>query len=169
MSNEIYVYMAGPIAGCKYGQANDWRQMFADMLAEINPNIVGVSPLRCEPLIGEVYHTQYDDKRFGTPEAIQAKNFEDVQRCDVTVAFIPEDVTKDVGQPSLGTISEIQWAFALRKPRILISDVPGVVNNPVLKATIPWIFEESTGFRSACDVVTGIFGVYSGDRRVKHG
>lgn len=158
--SKIKVYLAGPIAGCDYAGANDWRAYFSDMLAAEGP-FVGVSPLRCEPLIGERYNMQYDDKRFGTPEAIQAKNFEDVKRCDITVAYIPQNITDEVGVPSLGTIAETQWAFALRKPRILISDVPKVVNNPVLKATMPWIFEEDGGFEMARDVVTGIFRIYA--------
>ena len=158
--DNIHVYLAGPIAGCDYAGANDWRKYFSGLLAEAGP-FVGVSPLRCEPLIGDRYAMQYDDKRFGTPEAIQAKNFEDVSRCHITVAYIPEAITKEVGQPSLGTVAELSWAFALRKPRILISDVEKVIGNPVLKATIPWIFDEKTGFEQARDVVKGIFEIYA--------
>lgn len=166
MSN-INVYLAGPIGGCTLAGANDWRDMFSTMLAELGP-FVGVSPLRCEPLIGDRYTMQYDDKRFGTPSAIQAKNFEDVKRCDVTVAYIPKDITDENGYPSVGTVCELSWAFALAKPRIIISDVPCVAQNAVVKATVPWIFEEADGFQNALDVIEGIFGIYSGEETLNY-
>ncbi len=62
------VYLAGPIAGCDKGEANDWRWHVAGKLRA--SGIVGISPLRCEPLVGERYMVGYEDPRFGTARAI---------------------------------------------------------------------------------------------------
>ena len=83
-----YVYLAGPILGCTHGEANDWRVKVAARLRE--HNITGVSPLRCEPLVGDRYSADYPDPRFGTPRAISAKNKFDVHNCDITLAVLPK-------------------------------------------------------------------------------
>ena len=76
-----YIYLAGPIAGCDKGEANDWRNEVKERFID---GIVGISPLRCEPLIKERYDeakdfdngaNQYKDKRFGTAEAIVGTNY----------------------------------------------------------------------------------------------
>src|SRR5205807_2239874 len=123
----IFVYLAGPITGCTEGQANDWRDHVSQRLAEIG--MVGVSPLRCEPIHGETYDFEYDqDPCFGTWEAIAAKNMEDVQRCDVTLAYIPTKFASD------GTLIELGWAKALGKRTILVSTDPKVFKHPPTKS-----------------------------------
>ena len=72
------VYLAGPIMGCTRTEANDWRIEFARQLAD--NDIRGVSPLRCEPLIGEHYSMEYADPKFGTAKAIGSKNMFDVHQ-----------------------------------------------------------------------------------------
>ena len=163
MSN-IHVYMAGPITGCTNGEANDWRATFGDALYTasvkahpVGHRLIGVSPLRCEPIIGEVYAPEYNDNQFGHPQVIAAKNQEDVRRCDVTFAFLPSG-----NPPSVGTLQEIGWAAGMGKPIILVTDNDYVRENAVIKATVPWRFRESgeDGFGKAVEVIAGIFGVY---------
>ena len=159
----IYVYLAGPISGCNVGEANDWREEMIDLLEAApkdmlwNHGFKGVSPLRCEPIVGERYAPEYDDNKFGHPQVIAAKNKEDVRRCDVTFAYFPAE------QPaSVGTLQEIGWASGLGKPIILVTDNDYVRENAVIKATVPWRFTEAEGgFEKAVEVIEGIFGVYS--------
>lgn len=81
------IYLAGPIFGATGAEANDWRR---DMTARLAPHgIVGISPLRCEPMVGERYDVAYADPCFGTPEAILGKNFLDLRACDLTLAYMP--------------------------------------------------------------------------------
>ena len=168
--SKIYVYMAGPITDNTESQANNWRSWFADELKRYTDGrIVGVSPLRCEPLHGDRYAPEYADTRFGTPAAISAKNKEDVRRCDITVAYIPVDVAEDVGHISIGTLCELNWAYCFNKPCILVSDVDYVRNNAVVAGITPWRFKETGpmdhglwGLNQALDVIIGIYGVYSG-------
>jgi hypothetical protein len=89
----IYVYLAGPIFGATGAEANDWRK---DMTARLAPhNIVGISPLRCEPIVGDRYDTQYNDPCFGTAKAIVSKNYLDLVKCDFTLVYMPKPPAVD--------------------------------------------------------------------------
>jgi nucleoside 2-deoxyribosyltransferase len=82
-----FIYLAGAIFGATGAEANDWRN---DMTARLAPHGIGcISPLRCEPIIGDRYDTQYDDPCFGTAEAILSKNFLDLRKCDMTLVYLP--------------------------------------------------------------------------------
>jgi hypothetical protein len=88
-----FVYLAGPILGCTGPEANDWR---TDVAAKLEPfNIIGISPLRCEPLVGERYDVSYPDPCFGTADAIAAKNRFDTKQCDMGLFYIPKPVATD--------------------------------------------------------------------------
>ncbi len=151
----IYIYLAGPITGCTDGEANDWRsKMEADLESM---GFVGVSPLRCEPIVGDVYQPEYDDNQFGHPQVIAAKNKEDVRRCDLTFAYLPAE-----HPASVGTLQEIGWAAGMGKPIILCTDNDYVRENAVIKATVPWRFtEQEGGWTKSLEVIEGIFGVYA--------
>lgn len=153
------VYLAGPILGCNSAEANDWRKYVDDKLKE--HNIVGISPLRCEPLHGERYGVEYPDPRFGTPRAIAAKNKFDVQACDITLAYLPKDRPSKI--PSLGTIGEIFWADAFNKQVILVSDDPFVNAHPVVDSAVDWKLET---LDEAIDVLIGVLGGYCGGKNV---
>jgi nucleoside 2-deoxyribosyltransferase len=157
----INIYLAGPITGCTNGEANDWRTYMQAKLEEIG--MVGVSPLRCEPIVGDRYAPEYDDNKFGHPQVIAAKNKEDVRRCDLTFAYLPEE-----HPASVGTLQEIGWAAGMGKPIILVTDNDYVRENAVIKATVPWRFRGKTGpsfsedgFSHALEVIHGIFEVYT--------
>lgn len=82
-----YIYLAGPIFGTTGAEANDWRN---DMTARLAPRGIGcISPLRCEPMVGDRYDAQYDDPCFGTSKAIVSKNYLDVQRCSMALVYMP--------------------------------------------------------------------------------
>ena len=53
-----FIYLAGPITGLEEEEAKDWREMIKERLSE---NIKAISPLRCEPDVGETYRSEYDD------------------------------------------------------------------------------------------------------------
>ena len=148
------VYLAGPIMGCTRTEANDWRIEFARQLAD--NDIRGVSPLRCEPLIGERYSMEYADPKFGTARAIAAKNMFDVLNCDMTLAYIP----KPVGgmYHSFGTVCELAWAKMAAKPTILVTDDPYIMQHPVLGANAGWLLEN---MEDALEVIVGVLGGYT--------
>jgi nucleoside 2-deoxyribosyltransferase len=148
------IYLAGPIAGNTKGEANDWRKDMICRLAEMN--IRGISPLRCEPIIGERYGLGHDDDKFGTSRAIASKNMLDVRTCDLTLCYFPIDLTYRDG-PSMGTICELAWAKMADKPTILVSTHPKVVAHPVVSACSSWVLPS---LDDALEVIEGIFGDY---------
>lgn len=158
-----FVYLAGPINGCDLGEANDWRREVDKLLsARSDGQIIGISPLRCEPLIGARYGFGYpEDPRFGTSKAIVSKNLFDVQNCDITLAYFP---TPPEGRPqSGGTMAEVSWAFALGKRAIIVSEDPYIINHPVYQATAGWLVPT---LDEGVDVCVGILGGYTGGKNV---
>jgi nucleoside 2-deoxyribosyltransferase len=149
------VYLAGPISNCTVAEANEWRRTM--ILALDDHGITGISPLRCEPLIGERYAASADaynaDPCFGTARAIASKNLHDVRSCDFTLAYMPKHLPF-----SKGTLCELAWAFALGKPTILVTDDPGTAGNPVVQACAGWIL---TTLDEARDVLIGVLGDYA--------
>lgn len=152
-------YLAGPILGCDRGEANDWRYDVAAKLKE--HRIVGISPLRCEPLIGDRYNMNYTDPKFGTARAIGSKNYFDVQNCDMTLAYFPKP--REGGYPSVGTICEVAWAYSLRKPAIVVTDDPFMAEHPVLNSCAGWLL---LTLDDAVDVLIGVLGGYCGGKSV---
>ncbi len=153
-----YVYLAGPILGCTGPEANDWRTSVDAKLKD--HGIVGISPLRCEPLIGERYSEGTPDPRFGMARAIAAKNKFDVQSCDITLAYLPNEMGYNL---SIGTLGEIFWADMAGKQVILVSDHPKVNAHPVLDAAVDW---KLTTLDEAVDVILGVLGGYTGGKNV---
>lgn len=149
-----HVYLAGPITDCNRWEANDWRAAVNIKLDD--HGIIGVSPLRCEPLMGERYTLSNADPRFGTAKAIGAKNFYDVQTCDITLAYMPRKLNER--RLSVGTLGELHWAHALGKRTILVSDYPFLTEHPVVLASSSWVLST---LDEAIDVLIGVLGVYA--------
>lgn len=148
------VYLAGPIAGCNKSEANDWRSYVNGEL--LVHRIRGISPLRCEPLIGERYSVGYADPKFGTARAIGSKNFADVQNCDMTLCYFPRAIVE--ARPSYGTVLELGWAFALRKPTIVVTDYDALREHPVISTCAGWLL---TDLDEAIEVARGILADYA--------
>jgi nucleoside 2-deoxyribosyltransferase len=149
-----YVYLAGPITGCDQGEANTWRDLVSVKLRK--HNIRGISPLRCEPLVGDRYKIEYADPRFGTAKAIASKNFYDVQACDLLFAYMPAELNDR--ELSQGTLGELHWGFGLRKPTILVSDCEKIIRHPVNQAAASWILST---LDEGIDVVVGLLADYA--------
>lgn len=132
--------------------ARDWRDMIDAHLHDMNPDFVGVSPLRCElPDEEGNYPVDYDLK---LAQEITAKNLLDVRRCDIVLAYLPH--------LSIGTQQEIGWAVGLGKPIILLTDQDKVLDNPVIMATVPFRFDiRKEGYHHAMTTIKGLFGVYT--------
>lgn len=149
------IYLAGPIYGCTEGEAKDWRSWVAEQL----PFARCISPLRCEPLVGKTYDLHYADPCFGQPKSILAKNFFDLRACDLTLGYFPAppDELREIADEiaglypsyadklrkmkllrSLGTNGEISWAYALRKPAIVVTDDPLIKHHPFPSMQPDW-------------------------------
>lgn len=150
----IAVYLAGSISGCTKDEANDWR---TEVSAKLARNFIkGISPLRCEPLVGERYGLTYEDPRFGTARAIASKNMLDVEMCDITLCYMPAEL--NAIRPSFGTIIELAWAHALDKPTILVTDHKPFIDHPVIQACASWILPT---LDDAVDTIVGVLAAYA--------
>lgn len=148
-----YIYLAGPIAGCTEAEANDWRHDFALQLAAgSDGQIVGISPLRCEPVVGERYELNYADPKFGIAGAIAAKNDLDTRSCDLVLAYLPRSI-----RPSYGTIIELAWARAHNKPVVLVTDDPYIREHPLVSYCSSWVLAD---LEDAMEVILGVFLAY---------
>lgn len=171
-----FIYLAGPILDCTEGEANDWRKTVAEALAP--HGLVGISPLRCEPLHGERYLANYPDPKFGTSKAIAAKNKYDVATCDLVFAYLPKTFIKDMSlatehvqvgalqkRGSIGTILEIGWASSQQhsKPVILITDDEFIINHPVMAACNGWCLPT---LDDGIEVAIGLLAGYTGGKNV---
>lgn len=157
------VYLAGPILGCNEGEAHDWRIAVASRLRV--HNILGISPLRCEPLRTARYgFGNNDDPLFGTAKAIASKNQMDVRLCEATLAFLPRNWT---GLPewhqSYGTMQELAWAHAWGKITVTVSDDPDVFKHPVIGVSSGWMLRT---LNEATELLIGLLGGYTGGKNV---
>ena len=111
---EFTVYLAGPINGCSYEGAVDWREKLARCLPQA---IRVLSPMRDkDALVGETLLSgDYSHRsRLCTPQAIVTRDRHDVKRADMIVVVYPDDRCD-----SFGTAVEIGWATAQLKPVVI--------------------------------------------------
>ncbi len=128
------VYLAGPITGCTYEGAADWREQVKEALKDkpvtaLNP-LRGKFFLKGEESIGNDYA-----ELLGCSRGIMTRDHWDATRCTVLlVNFLGAQ------RVSIGTVMEIAWAWENRIPVIVIMEPKG---NPHEHAMI----REATGFR----------------------
>jgi nucleoside 2-deoxyribosyltransferase len=154
MSQKRYIYLAGPIGGCDKAEANDWRN---NVSLEFNDGIVGISPLRCEPLDKPTYSIENYDKRWCNPGAISSKNLLDTQGCDLVLAYMPKNLNDR--RPSYGTVMEIAWTMMLNKPLIIVSDDDYLKTHPLISHNTGWLLDDLS---EAVEVINGLFTEYVG-------
>lgn len=148
----VTVYLAGPIIGLREKEAKDWRKWVKTALG---PDIIGISPLRCEPAIDGRYTGTYEDPKYGSARAIHAKNKMDVRRCDAVLAYLPQDAVTQQGGISIGTVWEIGQACALNKPVVIVSDVSRVATHPAFHDC--WVLST---LEEAVELLHGLFDDY---------
>ena len=113
------VYLCGPISGLSYEECVDWRQYVAHRLES---DVLPLSPLRGKSYLeseNAIGHT-YSNTLLSTEDAITTRDRFDVMNCDaMLVNFLG---TKTV---SIGSVIELGWADAFRKPIILVMEADG--------------------------------------------
>lgn len=116
------VYLAGPITGLSYdGARNGWRTLFANLVPE---HIRCLSPMRAKDFLESEQMLRgdpgmYPHKVLATPKGILERDFNDVRTCDAVVAnFLGAE------RASIGTCCEFGFAYALRKPVVMVIE-PG--------------------------------------------
>lgn len=153
------VYLAGPIAGCTYGDAVQWRVVAKH---ELNyRDVEALSPMRAKEQLADpgyvdrISKTFHDYKHMGpffTSKGIMTRDHTDVLRADALLVNL-----LGTAKPSLGTVMELAWAFAYRKPAVVVIEPTGNChdNHPMI--------HEAIGFRvetleEGIDAVATILG-----------
>lgn len=129
----------------------------------MRPGIIGVSPMRDkEWAFGaddiEAARTLVSDRDWlvgASSRAIGARDFYDVSNVDMVLAYLPAEAAKTA--PSLGTIMEIGWAIALRKPVVLVTDREDLATHPLVHTHVDWIVPE---LELGVIIVNSVLGVY---------
>lgn len=119
------VYLAGPIAGLNYDDAQEWRSWVKSKLAPFG--IDGYSPLRQKQYlkgVGKIEDVGKDCYSSYTPlatdGAIMTRDHNDCQTADLIFCNL-----LGAERVSIGTVLEIGWAFAYRKPLIMLIEPSG--------------------------------------------
>ena len=135
MKGSCKVYLAGPVAGKTFNEAQGWREQFAAMLDRtVGPAITCYSPLRGKRDVAE------RSKRIGlgsyehplaTDRAIMARDHYDCRTADLIVAHLA-----DADRVSLGTCMELAFAYEMNKLVVATLKPGGLHDHPMVRAAI---------------------------------
>jgi nucleoside 2-deoxyribosyltransferase len=150
------IYLAGPISGHFKSGAMSWRDQAAAFVFEhFNANtheheykFVVKDPLRGKGLDkfrGKIKDAYDGESPLRTPQGIFYRDFNDVFTCDLVFANFSDTATRRVPRPgheamdiqlaSIGTVMELGWAYAFRKPVILVLPKNNVHDHTFVKRT----------------------------------
>lgn len=106
-----YAYLAGPMTGLSYAAANGWRVVVRNALL---PRIECLSPLR------GITEAQYAAQDAAACQRDFLRDFNDVRCCDLVFVNLLGST-----RVSQGTIYEVAWAYAFRKPVVVAIENEG--------------------------------------------
>jgi len=116
------VYLAGPITGLDYGGVTEWRIRVARELS--SAGIEPYSPMRAKEFTKDIQVFSKMGELGGqlaTAEAINMRDHWDCSTKDlIFVNFL------GATEVSIGTVMEIAWGHAYRKPIVLVMEKGGV-------------------------------------------
>lgn len=156
MSAKPIVYLAGGIAGLSGMAACQWRVQAANDLRErgLDP----LDPMRSKKTLAYTlqistdFHDYEKSGAFFTSRGIMARDFNDVKRCDALLVNL-----LGLEKPSLGTIMELAWAYALQKPAVVAIEPQGNPHegHPMIHEAMPFRVHS---LQEATDTVAVILG-----------
>lgn len=135
--SQSLVYLAGPITGLTYGECTDWREQMTSL---VKPGVQLLSPLRGKQYLEERSNQDgqivdhYNEWPLSSSRGINTRDHWDVQRCTLVFANL-----LGATKVSIGTVMEIAWAHAYRKPIILVMEKGNIHEHAMIS--------ECTGFR----------------------
>lgn len=156
------VYLAGPISGCTWDEATDWRDEVRNQL--LRSGIKAVSPLRAKVYLRECtapIKDHYDDNdidsaaftNMSTARGITTRDRFDCLNTNVLFVNL-----LGAERVSIGTCMEIAWADARRIPSVIVMEKNGNLHDHAM-------INECTGFRvssirEGIEIVKAILGDY---------
>lgn len=123
-------YLAGPIKGCSYDGATDWRDKACSLLSSgrSDRRIQGMSPMRGKSYLkghaavgqDELLKDSYEQYPLSTNAAILCRDHRDCTTCDAIIVNL-----LGAKRVSIGTVMEIAWGMHARVPVIVIIEKDG--------------------------------------------
>lgn len=111
------VYLSGPMRGLSFDQADEWRRYATEALW---PDVVTYSPMRGKDHLRGAPIPTHTAHPLSRPEGIVARDYYDTLTTDMLLVNVLG--AKEVSQ---GTVAEIAWAYAHRKPVLLVMEHMG--------------------------------------------
>lgn len=132
------VYLCGPITGGSLHEITGWRRTVAEALADaaqvIDPTHHSPDTTRrCESVLTRAM----TEERLLHGRRTVERDQSDIQRSDVVLACFLG--TKSV---SIGSVGELFWANAMRKPIVIVREEDNLHNHDMLNAIAGWIFTD---------------------------
>ena len=132
------VYLAGPITGASYKTATSWRD---DVALRLSDNgIDAYSPLRGKTYLKHEKNISdsYENTLTSSQRGIFARDSYDCMNCDAI--FVNLLGTEKV---SIGTVMEIAWGWAFRKPIILVMEkTNNLQDHSMIREACPFITDD---------------------------
>ena len=123
---EYLLYLGGPIRGLSYGESTDWRAYVASKMPR---HIKVLSPMRAKKyLSGEkILGNGYEAYPLSSQRGTNSRDRFDVGRCDMLFFNFLGAM-----RVSIGSVKEIGWADAWRKPMVIVMEPEGNIHDHVL-------------------------------------
>ena len=121
------IYLAGPISGLTFDGCTGWREYVAkefQQLNEANPRkrLIAASPMRAKEYLKKVGVIEQGNHVHGMLSggpAITCRDHYDCLTCDILFVNL-----LGATRVSIGTMFEIAWAHAYKKPIVLVMESP---------------------------------------------
>lgn len=134
------VYLAGGIAGLSGQDATDWRKLAVGRLWR-DFQIDTRDPMRAKKFLSQQrqisrdFHDYTASGVFFTSRGIMTRDFNDVKQCDALLVNLLGATV-----PSLGTIMELAWAYAMQKPAVVVIEESGNPHDlhPMIHEAMPF-------------------------------
>jgi hypothetical protein len=132
---QYLLYTAGAITGLSYKGSVDWRAYVA---SKMPPHIIAVSPMRAKEYLAGQKNVQaaYENIPLSSQKGIMTRDRFDVMRADMLLVNL-----LGTGTVSIGSVIEVAWADAFRKPIILAMDEGNIHDHPMLKEAAGFIVD----------------------------
>jgi len=130
------LYCAGAITGISYAGSTDWREYVSQKLP---PFITAVSPMRGKKYLSQEksIRAAYEEIPLSSQKGIMTRDRMDVMRCDMTLVNL-----LGTEKVSIGSVMEVAWADAFRKPVILVMEKDNLHSHPMLREAAGFIVSD---------------------------
>ena len=134
---KLTVYLAGPISGCDYLEATDWRDYVEDALN--SSEVKCLNPMRNKEMLEEETSMSplgYDHP-LTTQRGVMTRDHNDCIHADLVFVNLlgPKRV-------SIGTVMELAWAWEKRIPIVCLMEKDNCHQHIMLRETMDYPLED---------------------------